>query len=414
LRCGRLGSAAFFFYDEDQEFMRKILSILTAGFLFASAACQKGAENTNRPADHAQHQNTDKNAPAGENYTLEFGSAPKTVVTGENVKLVLTARNFQGETIGDFEIVHEKPMHLIVVSDDLNEFYHLHPEPQPDRTLAVGFAFPHGGQYRLYADFKPKGGERSVRSFPLQVSGGIVAPKPAEPDAKFEKTVGNINVRMDGASALETNRETTLNFDVRDAGTGEFATGMEKYLGESAHFVIISKDLKDFVHAHPVSTENLKNPNSNAPENARMENIPPNSKVSAHVSFPNAGIYKIFVEFKRAGQVIVVPFVVEVKQGSADKLAENTEVPKGVFKIIVGKNGFVPSEVSIRRAAVESLGFIRVEDEICGDGIVLKELGIGKSLPVGTPVIVELPKDRTGEINFACADKTFTGKVVLE
>lgn len=37
--------------------------------------------------------------------------------------------------------------------------------------------------------------------------------------------------------------------------------------------------------------------------------------VSAHTTFPDAGLYKLWAQFQRGGRVITVPFVVRVAAG---------------------------------------------------------------------------------------------------
>lgn len=398
--------------------MRKHLLILLIFTFFLITACRKDGENVGNQTEHQHNSNSETVSTDKNTYTLEFKSEPKEMVADSDTKLVFTIKNLQGEVYKDLEIIHEKPMHLIIVSEDLNEFYHLHPEPQSDGSLTVNFAFPTGGKYRLYVDFTPKDAQQSVRDFPLQVSGGINSAKKLIPDAKFEKTVEGIKVLMETGGNLESNKEMTLSFRVFDAENGELAEGMEKYLGETAHFVIISQDLKDFVHVHPLSMDNIKDENqqnsNSAEKNQKLMNIPSNSQVSALATFPNAGIYKIFVEFQRYGKVIAVPFVVEVMKGKTDKLLENAKVPDGAFKIVLSKDGFTPNEINLSKDKFQKLVFLRVESEVCNDGLVFMELKTLKKLPVGEIVTVEIPKDKTGELNFTCGNDKFKGKVIIQ
>jgi Cupredoxin-like domain len=385
--------------------MRKLI-ILMIVCLFL-AACQKKADHANHQTEHQHTENANKGATDVGNYRLDFRSEPQSLTAGEQVKFILTLKDLQGAGVKELEIVHEKPMHLIVVSEDLNEFYHIHPEPQADGSLTTNFTFPNGGKYRLYADFKPKGAAQSVRDFPLQVSGNISPPQELKADGVREKTVDGVRVVMESGE-LESNKETTLNFTLYDAVSSEFASGIEKYLGESAHFVIISQDLKNFVHAHPVSMENVK------ANDARMANVPPNSVFGAHVTFPTDGLYKIFVEFKRSGKVSVAPFVVNVKKGGSDKILENAKIPEGAFKIVVSREGFTPKEVSLNKNNFQKLAFLRVDADNCADEVVFPELNITKKLPVGEVVTVELPADKTGELNFTCGMKMYKGKVIIQ
>ncbi len=54
----------------------------------------------------------------------------------------------------DFEVEHEKRMHLIVVRRDGNGFQHLHPELGADGVWRVRLTLPDAGAYRVFADFK--------------------------------------------------------------------------------------------------------------------------------------------------------------------------------------------------------------------------------------------------------------------
>ena len=346
-------------------------------------------------------------------------NSPDEIMAGVNTNLVFTVRKETGEVVKDLEIVHEKPMHLIVVSEDLSEFYHLHPEPQADGTLQVDFVFPNGGKYRLYTDFKPKGAEQMVQNFPLEVKGNKPASKELKPDEKFEKTVEGLKVLMETDGELESNKEMMLNFSVKDAATGELATDLENYLGEKAHFVIISQNLEEFVHAHPMSMDNVKEEHlhdantENKPDEKLMKDAP-DANISAHVQFPNAGIYKIFVEVKRQGKVIAVPFVVNVKQGKEEKILSETQIPDGAIKIVVSREGFTPGEVSLSKDKPVKLAFVRIDEENCGDEIVFKDLNIRKKLPVGEVVLVDIPNDKSAEINFACGMDMLKGKIIIQ
>ena len=54
-------------------------------------------------------------------------------------------------------MVHEKILHLLMVSSDLAWFSHEHPELQTDGTFVLKTSFPHGGEFTLYHDFTPSG-----------------------------------------------------------------------------------------------------------------------------------------------------------------------------------------------------------------------------------------------------------------
>jgi hypothetical protein len=399
-----------------------ILLVLIAAFF---CACQ--TENTGNQTAPAANSAKTENANNVKTFltekgvfTVELKSNPTEIKAGEKTDLTFIVKNTSGETVKDLQIVHEKPMHLLIVSDDLDEFYHEHPEAQADGSYKVSFAFPNGGNYKLYADFKPFDTAQVVQDFAVKVSGNERAAKPLIPDEKLEKTVENLRVEMKPDGELASNKEMLLSFNVFDAATNQPVTDLENYLGAKAHFVVISKDLQEFVHAHPLSDENVKTEehvHASATEHKdKMANPNAASTVSAHLTFPKAAVYKIFAQFKRGGKIFTVPFTVDVKEGEEEKGVDtaNVKIPEGAVKIVVSKDGFTPQEISFKQGQPLKLAFYRADAENCGSEVVFKDLNIRKKLPVGEVVSVDVPTGKTGEISFACGMDMYRGKIVVQ
>jgi Cupredoxin-like domain len=399
--------------------MKNLLFTLLLAILLISTAC-KTEVSINRNAEKLETGKpfvTEKGV-----FTVEFKSNPTEIKTGEKTDLVFKVKSPTGETVKDLEIVHEKPMHLLIVSEDLDEFYHEHPEPQADGSLKTNFTFPNGGKYRLYADFTPKESTQTSQNFAVNVIGNERAAKDLKVDEKFEKAVENLRVVMKPDSELVSGKELMLDFRVFDAQTDQPVTDLENYLGEKAHFVIISQDLQEFVHAHPMSKDNVKKDehahdnHSAHNESDKMASPDSASIVSAHVSFPKASVYKLWAQFKRGGKVINVPFVFDIKAGKDEKGVDmkDVKIPEGAFKVIVTKDGFTPQEISYKKGETLKLAFYRSDAENCADEIVFKDLNITKKLPVGEVITVDVPTDKTGAITFACGMNMFKGKIIVE
>lgn len=355
-------------------------------------------------------------------FSAEFRSEPAQIVAGAPADLIFRIKDKQGATVKDLQIVHEKPIHLIIVSTDLAEFYHIHPEVQADGSYKVTHTFPNGGAYKLYADFTPKDSAQVVEQIDLKVEGAARPNVELVVDSKLEKIVDGLKVSMKPSAELVAGHQLTLDFQMYDAASGKPVPDLENYLGELAHFVLISQDLKDYVHVHPMAkgesmdSMNMgeEKPHAGADDHAKAEKTQADnrSEVSAHTSFPRAGLYKIWAQFQRGGKVIAVPFVVSVKEG--EKMAENTlEIPSGAIKITVSKDGFSPSNVEARKGQPVRLVFVRTDSNNCAGQIVFPSMNIKKDLPVGKLVMVEfVPKDDR-DISFACGMGMMRGKVVL-
>lgn len=248
-----------------------------------------------------------------EHYTAELKTDPASIESGKPVELTFQIKNPKGEIVSDMEIVHEKPMHLFIVSEDLSQYFHEHPEKQPDGTYQLPFTFPNGGKFKIFIDFKPLDDEQMVESFDVEVEGKKLIKVELKPETTFEKTVEGLLVKMKPNGELVKQKDLVLSFQTFDAETKKPANDLQNYLGEKAHFVIIRKGLGRFVHAHPMSADMMINMNSNNNMSEMVMGNDKDSKISAMTNFPNSGIYKIFAQFKRNDVVITVPFVFEVK-----------------------------------------------------------------------------------------------------
>lgn len=409
------------------------ISLISAMFL---AACSSVAtSNTTINSNVAVVTNSitnDKNASVtmdgAKAFTVDFKSEPGQIQAGTPVMLSLTVKDKQGAIVRDLPIVHEKPIHLLVVSKDLAEFYHIHPEQQADGSYQVSHTFPNGGDYKLYADFTPKEAAQVVERIDVKVAGTQRAAVPLVADTSYEKTVEGLKVVMKPSAEIKAGQELTLDFQAFDAATNKPATNLQKYLGELAHFVLISEDMKDFVHAHPMSKgEPMGDMKMNGADNhaegthdhSTTESTtvqPSRSEVSAHTAFPRAGLYKVWAQFQRNNKVITVPFIVNVKEG-AKKTAqsmENVQFPGDAKKVIVSKNGFEPSTITFAKGEPMKIAFYRADSENCASEVIFKDLNITKKLPVGAVVTVEVESLKNNEVSFACGMNMFKGKVLVQ
>lgn len=404
--------------------------LIFAVFLAAcsSVATTKTAENSN-VAVVTNSSATNSNAPvttdAARAFSVDFKSEPSQIQAGTPVMLSFTVKDKQGATVKDLPIVHEKPMHLLVVSKDLAEFYHIHPEQQADGSYRVAHVFPNGGDYKLYADFTPKDAAQVVEQIDVKVAGTERAKVALVPDTSFEKTVEGLKVVMKPSAEIKAGQELTLDFQAFDAKTNKPATDLQNYLGELAHFVVISEDMKDFVHAHPMAKgekmDGMKMDGDNQADKGHDHSTIEGettklsaSEVSAHTAFPRAGLYKLWAQFQRGGKVINVPFIVRVPEGNQSKVADNDSIPSDAIKITVSNNGFEPSEIKVEKGKSAKLAFYRADANNCGGEVVFPKLNIKKQLPVGETVLVEINPQESGEISFACGMGMMEGKVLVQ
>jgi hypothetical protein len=279
--------------------MKTIISALLASSL-AAAGCSN-ADEANRHSghgeNHAQEENhtghhMEQTAPA-DNFHAAFSLASGSVKANEETEVHVQITGPKGKPVNDFEVNHEKLLHLIVVSEDLASFSHLHPNFKGDGMFTVQTSFPNGGKYKLFADFKPVGAAGTTLSEWVDVGGAAGGKAALQPDAQLVKQVGDKEIALSLSSA-KANEDVTLTYELRDAKTKAGIRDLEPYLGAVGHVVILSEDAEQYLHVHPLD-EKAAGP-----------------KAQFATAFPHSGIYKIWGQFQHKGEVITVPFVVEI------------------------------------------------------------------------------------------------------
>ncbi len=297
-----------------------IVGVLALGI--SSVSCTNGG-NSDANIPQANGSNVNASPAPKPGFHAELRTDPAEVQAGQPTALLVNLKDASGAVLRELDLSHEKPVHLIVVSSDLFEFYHLHPESQPDSSFRVTHSFPNGGDYKLYADFTPLNAEQVIEHFDLKVAGSQRPSVPLVPDGATTKTVDGMKVTMQPDKPLRAGGDVMLKLVVSDEKTGKPVTDLERYLGAPAHIVIISEDTRDFLHVHPTEKgkmdgsamagmkgmEGMKHP-EDSKASVGKEKI--SAEISAHTSFPRPGPYKVWAQFQRGGRVITVSFVVRV------------------------------------------------------------------------------------------------------
>lgn len=196
--------------------------------------------------------------------------------------------------VDEFAVNHEKLLHLIIVSKDLSYFNHIHPEYKGDGVFEIKNKFPAGGEYRMVADFKPTDGNSMSKLEWVKVEGKSSQPKAVTIDNSFEKLVDDKKISLSVDPQLEAGKELTLKFTISDKSTNQPISDLEPYLGSIGHVVIFSEDGGRYLHVHA------------------LENQGRGPEALFETTFPESGVYKIWGQFQKDGEVFTVPFVVNV------------------------------------------------------------------------------------------------------
>lgn len=247
--------------------------------------------------EHSQHQPPDSTQ---HDVRIEYDSiVPE---AGRQTKLTISVKERSGSPIREYEPVHDKLMHLIIVGEDLSYFAHIHPKLESNgEAFTIVHTFPEAGRYKLWVDFKPKGGIQNVLPFVTEVK-GLPAHNPVLPvhdgiyikESSDRKYQISLNLSQEDIVA---NKDVDIVFSISDVA-GNPVMDLEPLMGAGGHSVIISSDIVEFLHVHPT------------------EEVEPNWKGGPHVSFrtifPKPGLYKVWGQFQHRGKIIIADFILKV------------------------------------------------------------------------------------------------------
>ena len=235
-------------------------------------------------------------------YEMLIVTTPTNPEAGKPVSIAFTPKIIGNESAQvPLDEVHEKKIHVIIVSQDLGWYHHIHPEYQADGSYVVSDTFPGGGEYIVFADYQPTGAGNQVQRRTFTVAG--------EPKKVETFTTQSLSTKTDGytvtlkptAGKFLTNNLNHIGVDV--TLNGKPVTDFEMIMGAKGHLVIISGDGQHYLHVHPDEVD---------------------GKLDLHTQFDHPGIYRAFFQFQTNGKLHTSYFTLEVKEGKPGEL-ENAE-----------------------------------------------------------------------------------------
>lgn len=187
-------------------------------------------------------------------------------------------------------------MHLIVVSDDLQVFQHLHPTYKGNGRFEVETTLPQSNNYTLFSDYKPAGQSEEVSILKTSVPG--TPPATLNINLTRTKTTNATKVNLAFSEPnLKADQEVTMKFDLRDKTSNQPIQDLKPYLGEQGHLVILKESSPltkaNYIHAHALKGT-------------------PVGQVEFMTKLPDPGRYKLWGQFNRDGKIVVADFWVNV------------------------------------------------------------------------------------------------------
>jgi hypothetical protein len=286
---------------------------------------------------------------------LVDGSETGTVRPGQPSELVFGFADATGQQIKDFDLEHEKYMHLIVVSKDLEHFAHVHPDlgaatglfkakvnqttSDPDNQ-DLARAIAKAGDFFLFAEVKPHEqrhveltrftvkAEGQAQAVPLTLdtvgANGIrkyfnADSTPGQNGAPYQATLTVEKMDHDGMHMVHL----SLNVSAWHAAMHHYmgVNNLENWLGMPAHGILVGAKgdaVADrvFRHLHSGHHDHGMMAHDSAGDHDHDHgggSAGPDLMFMLHDDdIPPAGVYKFWAQVKHKGHILTFPFVIQL------------------------------------------------------------------------------------------------------
>jgi hypothetical protein len=231
---------------------------------------------------------------------LLLATEPPTLTAGEPMILTLDLRDgATGLPADDLSPHHDALLHLAVVDESGGFFAHVHPARLAPGLYVVTITPDRPGAYTAYAELMRHGGSLQVVAGRFAV-GGVMQVRDDRAPGLGVRTVDDLTVEVRAQpSPLRSGQLTTLSLIVSDASGP--VRDLEPWLGMGGHLMMRHTEAALFSHIHAAAP--IATPGSGVRYGPELRFV--------H-SFPRAGVYQAWFQFRRAGRVITVPVTLDV------------------------------------------------------------------------------------------------------
>lgn len=204
-------------------------------------------------------------------------------------------------TLNDLKKVHTKKLHVLVIDDTLEDYFHVHPQKLSEAgTYEFEFRPKKKGTYRMWADITPV--STDIQEF---VMADVIDAKDTKPEinktASLESTVKDYTFKLSfDTPNLTTGKAAMGKITVTDKD-GNPVKDLQPVMGAYSHIVGFSDDFSTIAHMHPMGTEPKAKTDRGGPD------------LSFHMEPTKPGFTKLFAQVKINGKNIYAPFGVTVQ-----------------------------------------------------------------------------------------------------
>ncbi len=304
---------------------------------------------------HEKHDTHKADKTAALNVKLH--TEPQKIQAGKPTTLMFHLTDAKGEPFTDLMVHHDRILHVLIVSENLQTLGHIHPEDFESRDMmaefegvyTVHFTFPVAGRYILAVDVMTADAEfakylyvdvtgkkkmadisedfqREKAVFGYTEEGGDRYTKAVS--ITDEKGTSPYHVKMKAPERIKAGEMVHITYHFSRGGKP--ITDLVPFLDAPMHFAIVSTRLDGILHTHgtvPMNGHNGKMVKKDPHAGHKMKKTPTTGHqhqgstpdkfgptVMLMTTFKKPGVYQIFGQLKHDDQILFPTFMVKVEE----------------------------------------------------------------------------------------------------
>ena len=262
--------------------MKYMLPTLTMAMLITvSVMAQSG---------HEGHDHSDDHAPE----LIITPISPNQLTAGEENEVMLFIQDKSAKPVDEsqLEIIHTKPVHLLIIDPSLTDYHHEHPTQTATGQFMFTFTPQTACSYRAWADIKLKGAHQHY--IPIELAGAETCTMPFEKIVNLEASSQGYDFKLTLDGNLKAGAEVMASLTISQAGKP--VNSLQPVMGAFAHMVGFYEDYESIAHIHPMGAEPTEETQRGGPT------------LRCQIAPEQAGYLKIFAQVQIDGKQIFAPF----------------------------------------------------------------------------------------------------------
>ncbi len=239
---------------------------------------------------------------------VDLAASPAHLAIGQPAKLQYSLVYTDTATpVTGLVVNHEQPMHTLLISTDFSDIQHVHPVEVAPGVYETAFTPTVNSHYVASATFRRDRED-------LQDKRHLAAHNapPMQPGLAVDlapKDINGLRIQMTPPAQVRANEVALFRIRVGLAGSDEGVRDLEAYLGAAAHIIIASGDGHHIMQMYAQPGVPRKGSMAEMP----APTLPFGPDLGFTQTFEEPGLYKIWVQVQRGGQIVTAPFTIEVK-----------------------------------------------------------------------------------------------------